>query len=456
MAASRTGRAFVFAALVAAPLVLFHQSAGVFAQVPSAADPPRYVQPPLNIVQVFDAELLPQTLVSPNRQLLALTKARAYPTIAELSQPVLRLAGMRVNSKTNGPFRASGLTGTGIYTITLKKIEGGAETAVTMPPQARVSHVKFSPDGSRLAFLQTKEDGIELWIADGFTGASRAVVTGADRINATAGDPCDWLKDNVTMVCELVPAGRGPAPVEPLVPSGPHVEENYGKAAPAPTYEYLLKTASDDALFEYYFSSQLAAINTATGARTTIGKPAVFANVTPAPGGQHVLVMKIKKPFSHTVPMNGFAQDIEVWTRTGEVAKKVADQPSREGTTLTGVEPGPRGYRWRTDQPATLLWVEALDGGDLKNAVPFRDRVMSLSAPFSAQPIEIAKTEWRYGGINYTDAGVALLTENDRPTRRTGSWIMEPGGAPRKVWERKQDAAYDDPGSPVTRRDNGA
>ncbi|MBW8866264.1 MAG: hypothetical protein JF610_02865, partial [Acidobacteria bacterium] len=69
MAASRTGRAFVFAALVAASLVLFHQSAGVFAQVPSAADPPRYVQPAPNIVQVFDAELLPQTLVSPNRQL---------------------------------------------------------------------------------------------------------------------------------------------------------------------------------------------------------------------------------------------------------------------------------------------------------------------------------------------------------------------------------------------------
>ena len=63
------------------------------------------------------------------------------------------------------------------------------------------------------------------------------------------------------MVCELVPSGRGPAPAEPLVPSGPHVEENYGKAAPAPTYEDLLKTSYDDTLFDYYFTSQLAAIN---------------------------------------------------------------------------------------------------------------------------------------------------------------------------------------------------
>ena len=63
-----------------------------------------------------------------------------------------------------------------------------------MPPQARISNVKFSPDGSHLAFLQTKDTGIELWIADGATGSAKAVVSGADRINATTGDPCDWLQ----------------------------------------------------------------------------------------------------------------------------------------------------------------------------------------------------------------------------------------------------------------------
>jgi dipeptidyl aminopeptidase/acylaminoacyl peptidase len=455
MLASRAGRAFVFAALVAAPLFLFRQSAGVFAQVPSASDAPRYVQPPSNIVQVFDAELLPQTLVSPNRQLLALTRARAYPTIAELSQPMLRLAGLRVNAKTNGPFRASGLPGTGIYAIALKKIDGGAETVVTMPPQARASHVKFSPDGSRIAFLQTKDTGIELWVADTATGSAKAIVSGADRINATSGDPCDWIKDNVTLVCELVPSGRGPAPSEPTVPAGPNVSENYGKAAPAPTYEDLLKTAHDDALFEYYFTSQLTAINAATGAKAPIGRTAIFNRTTPSPDGLHVLVMKIKKPYSHLIPMNGFAQDVEVWTRAGEVEKKIADLASREGTPLTGVEPGPRNVQWRADVPATALWVEALDGGDLKNKVPFRDRILSLPAPFTGQPAEVAKTEWRFGSIAYTDKGIGVLNENDRASRHTRTWLLEPGAAPRMAWDRKEDAAYDNPGSPVARRDNG-
>ena len=444
----------ILAAVIFAP-VAFDLGPRVTAQVPTATDSPRYVLPPKAIVDAFDAEPLPQTLLSPNKQVVALTKARTYPTIAELSQPMYRLAGSRVNPKTNGPHRASGLPGTGIYSITLKKLAGGAEAGVTMPAQARISHVKFSPDGSRLAFLNTKDDAIELWIADGTTGTAKAVVTGTDRVNATTGDPCDWLKDNVTMVCELVPSGRGPAPAEPLVPSGPHVEENYGKAAPAPTYEDLLKTSYDDALFEYYFTSQLTAINTATGAKSAIGKPAIFGNVTPAPGDQFILTTTIKKPFSHTVTMNGFPQNVEIWARSGEMAKRIADQPSREGTSLTGVETGPRGHRWRADQPATILWVEALDEGDLKNKVPFRDKVVALAAPFSGQPVDVAKTEWRYGGINYTDTGIALLTENDRASRRTRSWILEPGAAPRKVWDRKQDAAYDDPGTPVTRRNTG-
>jgi len=325
-----------------------------------------------------------------------------------------------------------------------------------MPPQPRVSHVKFSPDGSRIAFLQTKDTGIELWIADAATGSAKAVVTGADRINATAGDPCDWLKDNVTMVCALVHPGRGQAPPEPAVPAGPNVHENYGKAAPAPTYEDLLKTAYDDALFEYYFTSQLAAINTRTGAKDVIGRPGIFNNVTPSPDGDHLLVAKIRKPFSHLMPMNGFAQDVQIWARGGAVEKTIAELPSHEGVPLTGVEPGPRAFHWRADQPATVLWVEALDGGDLKTKVPIRDKVMAFAAPFTAPAVEVAKTEWRYGGIGYTDTGVALLTENDRASRRTRTWILEPGAAPRKVWDRKQDAAYDNPGGPVARRaDNG-
>ena len=265
-----------------------------------------------------------------------------------------------------------------------------------------------------------------MWVADTATGSAK-VVSGADRLNATTGDPCDWLRDNTTLICELVPAGRGPAPQEPTVPTGPNVQENTGKAAPAATFEDMIKTAHDEALFEYYFTSQLAAINIASGKKTPIGSPAIFGSVTPSPSGEYILVSKIKRPFSHLIPMNGFPEDVEVWTRRGEVARKIADVPSREGVPLTGVQTGPRGISLAAGSARDSLWTEALDGGDLKNKVPFRDKVMSLAAPFSDAPAEFAKTEWRFGGISFTEKGVALLSESDRATRHTRTWILEAG-----------------------------
>ncbi|HEX6465569.1 MAG TPA: hypothetical protein VFZ98_14000, partial [Vicinamibacterales bacterium] len=434
---SRSLRAAAIAAALLAPALK--------AQVSSGPEPVRYMLPPKEIVDVFDAEPLPQAMVSPNHQVLALTSAHPHPSIAELAQPMLRLAGSRINPKTNGP-----RVGGNIYRIVLKTIATGADTNVTLPAQPRVSNVKFSPDGTRLSFLNTKDTMIEVWVTDVATGATK-LVSGTERANATAGDPCEWLKDNVTLVCEMVAAGRGPAPREPEVPPGPNVQENVGKAAPAPTYEDLLKTAHDDALFEYYFTSQLVAFNTATGAKAPFGHPAIFSNVMPSPGGDYVLVSTIKRPFSHLIPMNGFPHAVEIWSRRGAATKTLADVPTREGTSLTGVEPGPRSHQWRADQPATIVWVEALDGGDLKNQVPFRDKVMTFDAPFAAEPREFARTEWRFGGVSFTDKGLALVTENDRASHHTRTWLIEAGAQPRKVWDRKQDAAYDNPGTPIAR-----
>src|SRR5258706_1935286 len=337
----------------------------------------------------------------------------------------------------------------------LKGCGDGKKKKLLAPPQANLLNVRFSPDGSRLSFQNRRDDRIELWVADTASGRAR-LISGSDRLNATMGDPCDWLHDNTTLICQLVPSGRGPAPQEPTVPMGPNIQETSGKAAPAATYEDMIKTAHDEALFEYYFTSQLVAINAISGSKALIGRPAIFESVTPSPSGEFLLVAKIKRPFSHLIPMNGFPEDVEIWSRRGEVARKIADVPSREVVPLTGVQTGPHGYRWRQDQTATLLWTEALDGGDLKNKVAFRDRVMSVAVPFKDPAIEVAKTEWRFTNISFTEKGIALLTESDRATRRTRNWIIESGAAPRKLWDRRQEAAYENPGIPVTRRDSGA
>jgi dipeptidyl aminopeptidase/acylaminoacyl peptidase len=410
-----------------------------------------YLTPPKVIVDILDAPPTPSVTVSPDRHSIALLSRRSMPTIAELAAPIHRVAGARINPKTNGRQQRGG----SITAITLKSIADGTEKKISLPPDPNIGGVSFSPDGKKLAFTNTKENGIELWVAETTTGKSK-LVSGTDRLNGTSGDPCDWLKDGVTLLCQIVPAGRGPAPVAPAVPVGPNIQENYGKAAPAATVQDLIKTTHDEVIFEYYFTSQIATFDSANGRKTLIGKPGIIESLTASPSGEYLLVSRIKRPFSRLVPMGGFPNDVEIWNRKGDVVKKIADLPSSEGVPINGVQTGRRSIRWRHDQPATINWVEALDGGDLKNKVPFRDKVMALAAPFSGDPSEVIKTEWRFGGLSYTEKGIALLSESDRATRHTRTWILEAGAQPRKIWERRQQDAYNNPGSPVVRRDGDA
>lgn len=161
-----------------AVLLLITASAVGFSQT---ADTARYQMPPREIVAAFETPPLPQAILSPSKQLMALTWRRPYPKIADLAQPMLRLAGARINPKNNGPHRAAE-----IYAVTLKKIADGSEVKVALPPGANLSNVRFSPDGSHLSFLNRKSDRIELWAAETSTGRSR-LLSGLDRLNAKIG-----------------------------------------------------------------------------------------------------------------------------------------------------------------------------------------------------------------------------------------------------------------------------
>ncbi|MGE5244797.1 MAG: prolyl oligopeptidase family serine peptidase [Betaproteobacteria bacterium] len=434
-------RALLLSLLVAPAVAIQHVG---------AADTP-YLQPPPEIVAIVDAPPIPAVIVSPAHDRMALLERRMYPPIAELAQPMLRLAGVRVNPRNNGPHRT-----TGIHTIRLENIGDGSQLKVDSPAGAVLAPVGFSPDGKRFAFLAASDQTIALWVADAATG--RAASTGSAAIDGlaiggfNADPPCEWLGDSSALLCRTVPAGRGQPPAAPAVPTGPNVQENEGKPGPVRTYEDMLTSAHDEALFEYYFTSQLAVIDAATGAETPVGRPGIFEQSDVSPNGRFVLVTRIKRPFSRLVPASDFPADIEVWNRSGDRVRAIADVPLGDRVPIGGVITGPRDVEWNASAPATLVWAEALDGGDPKASVPERDRIMMLSAPFSSSPVQVAKTAYRFSRIDFTDKGVALLTETDRRTRTTRTWILDaPGAAPRKLWDRKTEDAYRNPGTPVTR-----
>ena len=423
-------------------------STWLFAQSGGAVATSGYLIPPKAILDILDADPLPGVTISPTRDVIALVSRHSMPSIAELSQPMLRLAGVRINLRTNGPRLAPAGTG-----ITLRTIATGAEKTIAVPSGARIGSVAFSPDGRRLSFTNTVDTRIDLYLADVATGQPRRVDGAA--INGVSGG-CEWLDDSSAVLCGFVPVGRAAAPAEPSVPRGPNIQENAGKPGPVRTYEDMLTNAHDEDLFDYYFTDQLGFVDAATGRLTPIGRPGMMASTNMSPNGQFMIVETVKRPFSYLLPWSGFPSDFDVWNRRGEKVRTIANVPMSDVVPINGVMTGPRAIRWHPLEPARLVWVEALDKGDIKNKVPNRDRIMSLNAPFTTEPAEVARTEYRFSGVSWTESGAILLSESDRETRTTRTWVLNAAwGDRRKVWDRKQQDSYANPGQPMFRPGKG-
>jgi dipeptidyl aminopeptidase/acylaminoacyl peptidase len=407
-----------------------------------------YQRPPKAITDILDAPAPVAVSLSPTRDRMVLTEVASLPSISELAEPMLRLAGTRVNPNTNGPHRAPRFTG-----FRVKNVADGKETRLVLPAGAQLGGPLWTPDGKQFAFANTVANGIELWVWSERTGIARRVP--GIRLNAAYGSAFRWMPDNHTLLCRTVYAGRGPAPAPAKVPTGPTIQENFGKATGAATFQDLLKNKYDEALFDYYMTSQLVLVDTRAGTTTRLGKPAIYDETEPSPDGKHILISQNHRPYSYLLTSFAFPRDVEIWDQTGRLIQKIASIPLQDQIPLDGVSASPRGHQWRPTEPATLVWTEALDGGDTRKKAPFRDRVMFLRAPFRGEATELTRTENRFGGMMWGEKdGLVLVRDSDRSRRWTRTFVVNadrPGQSARVVWDRSSQDRYNDPGQPIMR-----
>jgi dipeptidyl aminopeptidase/acylaminoacyl peptidase len=403
-----------------------------------------YQRPPQAITDILDAPPTPQVALSPTREFLLLIDRESYPSITEVAAPMLRLAGERIDPRTNGPHlppRGKGLT--------LQRISDGQRRRIELPADANVGFPLWSPDGKQFAFTLTTKTGIELWTAD--VASAKANRVGNFLLNAAYGDAVQWMPDSRTLLAQTIPTDRGPPPVETAAPAGPTIQESSGRAGPVRTYQDLLKSTHDEALFDYYCTSQLVAV-LPDGRILPLGKPALFANIEHSPDGNHLLVVRTERPYSYVVPASRFPKVIEVWNKFGDIEFTLAHLPLADRIPIDGVATGPRTVHWLPTAPATLVWAEALDEGDPKKKVPHRDRLLTLAAPFHDQPAELVKTEHRFSGLTWGEKNFALLRDYDRDRRWTRTFLLNTEQADktsRLLWERSVNDNYGDPGSPL-------
>ncbi len=333
----------------------------------------------------------------------------------------------------------------------------GAERVIALSSGAHVHYVQWSPDSRRVALVVQDHVGgpLAIWTANVATGAAHAL---SDRpLNAAAGQPCGWLPADQGLVCRFRPANQGEPPAPAAVPLGPTIQQSSGRAVPNPTYEDLLASPDDEKLFDFYYMAQLARVSL-SGQVTSLGGPAVIVGNSPSPDGHYILVETRRHPYSYRVPQARFPTAIEVWDAvSARVVSTVADLPLQESVPISfdAVPVGPRHVRWRSDEPATLVWAEATDHGDpgqptVDNA---RDRLLELAAPFAAAPSVLDAVGYRITGVTWARPNLAIVTEQWWNTRRRRTWAIDPSHpatASRLLFDRSYEDRYADPGTFVT------
>jgi dipeptidyl aminopeptidase/acylaminoacyl peptidase len=405
-----------------------------------------YKLPPKEVVAIVDAPPTPRVSLSPARDTMALLDYEAMPTISYISRPILRIAGIRITPFNNSRQVLSFSTG-----LSLEDVKTGAVRRVALPDGIKFTGLSWAPDGRTIAFLRFVDNGVELWALEVASGTARALT--GPVISAVVSTTV-WMPDSKALLVSLVPDGRGPAPEPPRVPVGPNIQETAGKSTKVATYQDLLKNAFDEVLFDHYATAQLAVVNAATGAVKKIGSPGIFSDVVVSPAMNHILVDRVKRPYSYSIPFPEFAHAYEIWDMDGRTVKVLADLPPAEDVPINGVPKGPRNMDWVPLKPATLVWAEALDEGDPEKDVPFRDRMMVLAAPFDGQPAEVLKLKERAQGLNFFNApGLALASEYSWKKRWRTTYLVDldhPATAPRKLFDLSTQDQYNDPGFPVT------
>ncbi len=420
--------------------------------------PSGYNQPPKSILDVMRAPSPPLPVVSPTQDTILLVSWQDYPSISRVATPFLRLGGVRVEPKNHSKHDTPG--GYGITRcatgFALVHIADGAQIPIVLPESACPGEPIWAADGKRFAFVNIAAEAVELWIGDGRTGDVHRV-SGA-HLNPMFEDEMQWMPDQKTLLVKLVPEGMGAPPPEPIMPIGPSIQETGGEKGQSSTYENrdTLGNEHDEDLFDYYAASQLAFVDAASAAITPVGKPANFESLDAAPDGKHILVTAIHKPYSYVTTYDRFPQEVEVWNVSDPahvLAHTIASLPLADRVPIAGVPLGPRDFSWRPTEPATLIWAEALDGGDWNVSVPARDKIVFQKAPFDLPAVEIARTEQRYIGFLWSDRpNVALLNDYDenRHWRRTFVVdIDDQQRKPRLLWDLSTDENYANPGNPV-------
>jgi dipeptidyl aminopeptidase/acylaminoacyl peptidase len=409
-----------------------------------AQDAVSYQTPPPAISGLLLAKPTPLVSFDSRANWILLGERNSYPSVEELGQPELKIAGLRLNPTNFSPSRQNY-----IHQFRLKDIQNNTEHVIIGSPEnLQATNIGWNQSETKIAFLNTGADRVDLYVID--IPSKKMIKWNKLPVNSTLGNAYFWL-DDTTIVYKATLRPAREAPKKTITPKGPTVQESLGNTAPSPTFQDLIKSPYDESLFDFYASAQL--VKNSNGNEKKIGKTAIYLTASPSPGKKFFLVKILHKPFSYLVTAFGFPSTVLITDANGKEIKKIAELPSTEikPSGNDNTQNVPRDFSWKDDEAATVTWATPLDSGLINKPVEFHDGVYALSAPFTGQPKELFKTKMRYYGVWWGDSTVALVEEGLSSKQKISTSLYNSvSHSMETLYERNETDAYNDPGNPVT------
>ncbi len=416
----------------------------LFIVVANAQENITYQKPSAEIMKLADFDRAPSVMMNSQRDWMIFSYRDTYKSLDDLSQDEMKLAGLRVNPVTN---ISSSMTY--VNNLKTKKLKDKSEVQVKgLPANARIAYLSFSPDEKKLAFTNTTTKAVELWIIDLASNTAKKI---SDQpLNANLGSPYVWMSDSQTLLVKQIPFNRSELIDEKKnLPTGPTVSVSDGQVSQNRTYQDLLKNPQDEANFDTLAKAELVKISL-DGTQQKFKGAEIYTGMNFSPDGNYLMLTTIQKPYSYIVPLSRFPMNSMVYDKNGNLIKTINESPLNEimPKGFSSTREGKRSIGWRDDQPATLVFAEALDGGDQAKKVEYRDEIFLWEAPFKAEPKSFFKTKQRYSGIDWSNGNVAIISDSWYDTRNSKSYLINLNDNSSKlISDRNYQDVYSNPGN---------
>jgi len=410
-----------------------------------------YQKPAEEIMKLANVDLPPTVRIDSKGEYLVQLGRDQYKSISELSQPEMRLAGLRINPKTNIYSRTT-------YYKSMSLLKVGDKKAMEvkgLPKKLRLANLSWSPNEEKVAFTHTSEKGVELWVVDIATAVATRL--SADNLNANMGKPFTWYQDSKRLLVKIIPNDRKNfINKNEAIPTGPTISINEGKKAQNRTYQDLLKDKNDEFNFEQLAHAEIITVDL-KGKIKPWKETNMYRGLEFSPDGNNVLVTSINRPFSYIVPYYRFPFTVNVFDLDGNKIKTVVEVPLMEELPkgFMSERTGRRDISWRNDKPATLYWSEVLDGGDPEKEAEYRDALYEWSLPFEDGPKFHIKVKGRIYDVLWANNNIAIVQDYWWNTRNTKNYLFNPSKSvqdPITIIDRNYQDRYGDPGEFVTQK----